>query len=325
MGTLNISTKILSNISTAFATQALNNKLRDSEFDQIFIERGFTTVRYQLEFLERYFGAEKQKNEANLLSDSAIIKKMAESSRILRQRLADLERNSAEGTITEDHWADIRARNDLLSSEKLDICQRWFPRIYHQLTMNELPFLKEAKYEEIHNICRLYLPPCQALSGSASTQRELVAARKNTYNKIITEVFSVLGFTEFKMKSGLLVLRKYIANDFFMTVETDALSMERKSITILQYAPDSEGNPVAVEQDNILTLDNFTYLAFFEDEKIQKLVSFSNPGYAHATYLTRKYKDTCTLEVALRARALWYELTVLPFEKKVIEILSNSA
>jgi hypothetical protein len=273
------------------------------EIDLEFIRRGFVSVKAEIEFFHRVYGPksyevflESQANETGFESfrtyDGEVLAKLSAA-----ERSSPSDLNALWGEVLEDSQLDCFSKQGKL--------RRFFPSRIDALLEPYLPALMEAVREEHRQICRLYREPPILLRDS-----ETAPLRKEVYNAVMADAYGALGFSVFKRKRNLDIYAKVLTPDYAIIVEADATVLQR-------HHSGMRTSPTAYWP--LMIIDSTCYLGSPKKQDARRWMTFLPVSNCIASDRRSRYEDTSSLEVSIRANALWYELTIAPFEHFILE------
>jgi hypothetical protein len=279
--------------------------------DRQFIDSGFSTVAYDVAATDRIFGSGSYTVDQKIHLDAECI---AMQGALFHEAQQKLHAVTLRGDALDDEiWDLICADKRLLSEHKLRIMQRLFPDKYRILMRGELPFLLEAQDFEKAAICQLYRSP-----GIDLGTLDSLPIRKTIFNDVFSDAFGAMGFKKKRISRGVVVLKKQLAAGLEVVVETDSLLLIRSPVGRI-VSNELESQLARIPRFSGMALDYSTYLSTTGSGAPTRLMTFTFSGFSFARNLCRRYVDSSTLEVALRAHALWYRSMVLPFEEVLAE------
>lgn len=277
------------------------------EIDQEFIRRGFVSIKAEIDFFHRVFGPMSYEVFLNAQSENNAFERFRAHCNEVDARLIAADKSSAAeldvlwNMVIEDLQLDAffkRSALMSLSPERLDA-----------LLEDHIPAILESQREEQRRVCRLYPAPAIPLFD-----RETTALRKEVYNSVMADAYGALGFTVFKRKRNLDIYAKALSPEYAVIIEPDALLLE-KQYNGHRFFPTTYWP--------LITFDRVCYLGSSKKQDHRRWMTFLPPHNCIAA-TRRRYDDTRSLEVVIRADALWYELTIAPFEKFVREYAEPS-
>jgi hypothetical protein len=279
----------------------------EEKADGIFIKRGFCSLAYHTDFLERLFGKGVLRSDLEFKTENG---SKLNSENAFRKFVDELSIIEGKGESVPDEYLNrIFTSRGLSSSSKLDLMRRWFPVQYSDLIDKENQNLSAARRREIEGICRLYLPPCEDLA-----EKLLLPKRKEICNSVLSDALAEFGFFGKRKSGGLLIFAKKMSNDLALTISPDVKTLSTPGVPA--YSVDKSGTLYRPENFKMLPIELNVHLAIGDGSPKNRVMQFSLRGSSLANAICgRKYSNSCDLEVALRALVLWYELMVHPFEE----------
>jgi len=271
------------------------------EIDQEFVRRGFVSVQAQIDFQNRVFGPRSYEIFLETQTDPTRFERYRDHVNETFSSLAAAEGSPA--GVPERAFSEVLADPDL-GSGKWSLLGRFFPDKLDQLMLPHMSALEAARMEEQRRICKLYSEP-----GMRLFDDESMGLRKEACNAVLADAYGALGFVMFKRKRGVDVYCKPLTPSHAVVIEFDPVLFER------HYS----GWRRSSVQRPTMPLDRVCYLGSPRKGDKTRWVTFLPINNCIAASMGRSYDDTRSLEVAIRADALWYELTIAPFEQAVRE------
>lgn len=291
----------------------LNGQIHSLELkaDRLFINSGFSTVAYDVAATDRMFGSGGYTLDQKIHMNAECI---ALQGALFQEAQQKLQAVTLQGDASDDEsWGLVCSDKRLLSEHKLRIMQRWFPEKYRNLMLVELPFLLEAQDSEKAAICQMYPSP-----GIGLGMLDSLPVRKAVFNNVFSDAFGAMGFKKKRFSRGVVVLKKQLSARLEVVVETDSLLLMRSPVARI-VSNELESQLARIPRFSGMPLDYLTYLSTSGSDAPMRLMTFTFSGFSFARNLCRRYVDSSSLEVALRAHALWYRSMVMPFEEVLAE------
>ncbi|NYF20489.1 hypothetical protein HDC36_001950 [Xanthomonas sp. JAI131] len=205
-------------------------------------------------------------------------------------RLAEWNANSREevnkaiGLILDDPILDFLRKRDLLV--------RFFPEQLGQMLSAHLRGYQESVEQEVENLCVVTRGSAIELKGGES-----IVARKQIFNEVARDAFARIGLSVAGEKDGLLRFSGVVCDGAKISAQMEPSSLTRVYMTYtwptIRYWP----------------LMQFSFVVK-KRVKGEKKATFMMPPDVQSLAALRlgKYEDSHSLEVAVRALALWIEL-----------------
>ncbi|THF64578.1 hypothetical protein E6C76_10970 [Pseudothauera nasutitermitis] len=306
-------------ISSAFADiyseMRARTKTGGREIDAAFIERGFATVACQIEYWNRCFGAGSYDLYIDVRTDSE--KFISQRDHDQTVSMSFHEAYKRDGFIPESCWPELRDDPLVSAHNKVNLCQLYFKSIYAALKADEATRIEAAVAETQQRICSLYPPPATLLYD-----KETIPLRKQIYNAVAADAYGALGFVKFKRKSGTDVFHKPLSDEVSIIVELDTYLFSKVSERCFgEY--DENGRMRLSDRRNPIQLNGEYMLGHFDGKRYRRLMSFVPQLNCLSATAGTSFYDTSSLEVSIRARALWYELTVEPSVEAMRRVLAE--
>lgn len=283
------------------AFHALRTKTLESgrEIDQVYVQRGFVSVQAQIDFHNRVFGPRSYENFLQSQADPAAFERSRDRSNALYASLGEAERTSR--SALDAMWNDVLEDPLLGGYTKSSILQRFFSARVDELVAPHMQAIEEARLEEQRRVCTLYPEP-----GVPLFDDEKIGLRKEVSNAVMADAYGALGFTMFKRRRGLDIYCKALTPSHAVIVELDPVLLEKH---YQEWARSAVQRPM-------MPLDRICYLGSPRKADNTRWLTFVPINNCVAS-MGWRYYDTRSLEVAIRAGALWYELTIAPFEQAI--------
>lgn len=138
--------------------------------------------------------------------------------------------------------------------------------------------------------------------------RDSVPLRKEVVNTVLADALGPLGFVKRASKQGVDSYQKQLGSKHVIVFEEDPINLE--------YFGWDKGVDYGASSYSALKLDTRVYVTTTSKGPAQQLFSHVNQCLAYACTTYRHYFDTRSLEVALRAQVLLYEMFVAPHESE---------
>lgn len=289
-----------SHLSTAYADIWQKTVNSGREIDQKFAGRGFVSVQAEIDLLNQAFGCESYRIFLESHSNSHAFERHRALEMGMHARLAAAELAGVDEL--DSFWNEVITHSDLGGLSKQSMLRRYFPERLDALLKPLLPPLLEAQSRERREICRLYSKPKVMLFDKQTS-----ALRKEVCNAVMADAYGKLGFGIFNAKKGVHIYSKKISEEYAIFVEIDVPMLEKNYIE--HRASEAVYWPM-------VPFDRTIYLG---SPKTTRKIWITFPPIHNSISATRRerYDSTQSLEILIRADALWYELTISEFEKEL--------
>lgn len=274
------------------------------EIDQEFVRRGFVGVQAEIDFMQRVFGPASYGAFLEVQSSPEAFERFRAYDSQVRERL-ELARSSSSSD-PEETWAAILNDQNLPSHSKTTFLKVLSSARYEALLMPHIPPLLAAQKEEQANVCKLYSEPATPLYDKST-----VTLRKEVCNSVMADAYGALGFKMLKRKKGVDVFTKVLSSKYAVIIEPDGILLDKP-------CPWRRSSPAVYWP--LVQYDQFCYLGSPNKQGREQYFTFSPIMNCVAASRLSRYDDTRSLETVIRANALWYELTIAPFERSVTEM-----
>lgn len=274
---------------------------RIAEVDRIFIERGFLSVQAEIDRGEDLCGEGSYSLFVNQQSHPEKIDEWRNIEDDIHRELVSAYESQGK-PIPEDYFARILGHAGLSCFGKEKILQRHFPDKYFELKARYLLILREARLAQQQRLCTLWgsKPPVRL------HQKEAISLRKEVMNSVMADAFGSLGFVKRNRHLGVDVFHKPLTQRYAVVVAPDTRSLQDLTRDYGEEYDDWTGG---------LSLNWLIYLGSADKFNNMNWYYFTPVFVSHASNQTRRYNDTHSLEVTIRAEALLYELLTAPFEE----------
>jgi hypothetical protein len=288
----------ISGIRKAYARYIAEDLPLGKSIDEQFIRKGYVGVEAEIDLLNKALGELSYDAFIEMQSSPDAMSKVQRRDEEIRSKFSDAKKRleSIDGLIK------IVVEDSVLPGQiKYSILRRYVPHELDELLKPHMPHFQKKINEEQESLCRLYPPPQPDLHS-----QEKCLTRKEIYNSVAADAYAELGFVRLKANRKTYVLAKKISQKLLIVIECDVTDLEKDyscSKTLFStYWPN-------------IPINRLVRLFDMENSKSAPLVDFGiAPTSIAATRLFR-YSDSCSLEIAVRAHATWYEMTVSPFEE----------
>jgi len=290
--------------SEIWSDYAKGSQISGRYIDQQFVESGFSGVQAEINFRKSVYGAASYDADIEAHSSDEAFKRYCVLRDELNQKLPLLDGLSlAERDVA---WEEVVQDARLPSFLKGTALRSINRAKYEAIIEFHAPALREAMYEERQRVCRIYAEPAISLRPA-----DKVELRKEVLNSVMSDVYGSLGFEVFRKKKGVNSYIKPVAMDLAIIVEPDVVALQQKHAENF-VAPPSVYWP-------LMMLEIFCYLGSASKKNKQESIIIAAGGECVASWRRLRYDSTQSLEAMVRADALWYELTLAPFERYLIE------
>ncbi len=276
------------------------------EIDQEFIRRGFVSIQAEIEFMNKVFGSASYDVFLEIKSSSQSFENFRSYDDDVRGKLASA-RNTSD-TAYKAMWDKILHDPHIPSFSKSNFLAIMSQEKYDALISPHVPLLLEARKEEEKNVCKLFPEPAIPLHQKSATE-----LRKEVFNRVMADSYGPLGFEILRRNKGVESYVKTLTAEYAIILEPDVVLMDkdysRQWTSALIYWP-------------LIPFSRSLYLGSPKKKDRHRYVSFLPIANCIAADRLNRYDDTRSFEVMIRASALWYELTVVPFEDSVRELAS---
>lgn len=269
-----------------------------SKIDEIFINSGFQRVGAKIDLMKSVFGPNSYDAFINSLANEEFFE-------IVRRWESEIR-----GVISKSDLGVDSVRNDLWDMVALDdrlpgpakeaLLSEISLSRYRAALEPEIDAFKSAIELEKDSLCAYCERPDLPLFG-----RDLIGVRKSVWNEVAGNIFSNLGFSVKRKTQGLPVFFKPLTGNYLIKIECDAPTFLKPFV----------GSKPRWVYWPLLRIDVCFSLVAATDLK-SDLLKFSINNCVAATQRSL-YEDSRSLEVAIRANALWYELMVLKFSESI--------
>ncbi len=293
-------------IDQALATYHADTTRRAKNLDEVFADRGFTTVDAEVRTYKEVFGAQSYGALFHAPGSSErIIAEKAASEYWSRLLAAETDKSLRESGL----YASVVHNSVLDCFTKLNFCRRFFPEELYQSLSPYFEEFDQARISEFTNLCRLYpMPPIDLMDGRTHKERKAI------YCEVMDDAFGALGFRAAGKRQGVNHYSKKVTSTLSVNLSADPK----------MFLTDFAGVRGA---DGLLAI-NLPYdqackfsLRCDVDEFVD-ICSFDIAFWSVASSRLRRYRNSCSLETTIRADALWYETIVMPFEEMAVSALA---
>jgi hypothetical protein len=270
--------------------QISSEKLSLAPIDETFVGRGFSSIQGEMSLATAVFGSDSyQKFIENQSFPEFFVAANGRESE-LGVRLVEWKATSREevkkaiGFILDDPILDFLRKRDLLV--------RFFPEQLGQMLSAHLPAYQESVKQEVENLCVVTRGAAIDLKGG-----EAIVARKQIFNEVARDAFAKIGLSVAGEKDGLLHFSGVGSDGAKISAQMESSSLTRVYSThtwpTIRYWP----------------LMPFSFVVK-KRVKGEKNAAFMMPPEVQSLAALRlgRYENSHSLEVAVRALALWIEL-----------------
>lgn len=268
----------------------------------VFIERGFVSIQARLDFFEAVYGPTANELDIQRQLHFADFKKKSE------EVTDELSRSYIQPGIEPplELFEQILSDPALCVYTKGTNLRRLFPQRWEEYIARFEPLrqrIEEAEMLEERTLSKLWgdKPAVQLYD------KDKIPLRKAVYNSVIADAFAPFGFVKRRRKRGLDVLQRLLNARYEVVIDPDP-------VTFLFESYDRG-------RRNGLQLSLCPCLSEIDPSGRKIPVRFSRPWFSnYAIDRSLCFHDTRSLEVAIRALALSYEVLGAPFDEIVREL-----
>lgn len=280
------------------------NRISGRYIDQKFMENGFSGVQAEISFINGVYGAASYDADIEAHSSDEAFKRYCVLRDELSLRLSLL--NGVSLTERDEAWEEVLQDPHLPSFLKSTALRSINRLKFEAIIGFHAPVLREAMDEERRSICKIYVEPAVSLRPA-----DKIELRKEVLNAVMSDSYGSLGFELFRKKKGVNSYIKPVATDFAIIVEPDIVAVHQKHLE--NFVP-----PNTVYWP-LMTLEILCYFGRASKKTMHESVVIAAGSECVSSWRRLRYDSTQSLEAMLRADALWYELTLAPFERHLIE------
>lgn len=267
------------------------------EIDQQYIRRGFIGIQAELEFIREAFGDASYNALLEAHSSPEAFERFREVDGEMRRQLAMSDKSA------DELWKMVYSSELLPSATKSEYLSGISRERFESWMSAYVPSLLGARNREEDMICTTCAVPSIPLHEKSTSE-----LRKSTYNEVSADAFGDLGFDAVGRKRGVDSYAKKISPEFIILIEPDVASLER------QYSGNRLWQSVYWP---LIPFDFTVSLCSAEKKSRRRYASFPPIPNCLAVNKLMSYDDTRSMEVMIRAIALWIQLTVLPLESAI--------
>lgn len=271
------------------------------EIDQEFIRQGFVVVQAEIDMLERVYGEGSYELYIDCQSDAQRFEEMRRYTTEVAESLEAVEKED-NGRLA-GMWDVVLSNKNLVFYSKELLLIRFFENRYGPYILSHLGPIRIAQREQNARLSTFYPPPSAELSDEES-----IVLRKRIYNTVMADTFGPLGFSRYKQKKGLDLYRRQLDHGYSIIILPDVQCMERVMFGF---------GPAPWKYSGMNALDMTFYLAR-EDNYNERIFPFLPIHNCLAMTWLRDYDNASSLEVAIRANALWRTLQLQYFDSKLL-------
>ncbi|MBO9828764.1 hypothetical protein J7373_10935 [Xanthomonas sp. A2111] len=270
--------------------QISNEKLSLALIDEIFVNRGFSSIQGEMALATTIFGPDSYHKFIENQSSPELFVAAKERESELGVRLDEWNATSrdevskAVGLILDDPILDFLRKRNLLV--------RFFPEHLGKMLSAHLPAYQESVEQEVENLCVVTRGAAIDLKGG-----EAIVARKQIFNEVARDAFAKIGLSVAGEKDGMLHFSGVGSDGAKISAQMEPSSLTRVYSThtwpTIRYWP----------------LMQFSFVVK-KRAKGEKKAAFMMPPEVQSLAALRlgRYEDSHSLEIAVRALALWIEL-----------------
>lgn len=273
-----------------FILQISSENMNLASIDEIFVGRGFSSIQGEMSLATAVFGSDSYQRFIKNQSFPEFFVAAKERESELGVRLAEWNATSREEVskaielILDDPILDFLRKRDLFV--------RFFPEQLGQMLSVHLPAYQESVEQEVENLCIVTRGAAIDLKGG-----EAIVARKQIFNEVARDAFAKIGLSVAGEKDGLLHFSGVGNDGAKFSAQMEPSSLTRIYLTYMwptiRYWP----------------LMYFSLVVKKRVKGEKKAAIMMPPGVQSLAALRLgKYEDSHSLEIAVRALALWIEL-----------------
>lgn len=272
--------------------------------DQGFIERGFSSVRAQIEFIGAVYGPHAYAVDLETHSSQQTFLRTRALAEEVEARTAAL--SDGFGDEADQLWTSIAKDARLPSFVKRDAFRAISEERYGALIAPHVLVLKQALINDQHTLCTIYSEPAISLYSKDRTN-----LRKEVLNATMLEAYGALGFEPFKTKQKVRSFIKRVSPQYSIVIQPDIVALNGDYSAREQYeSPLIYWPLISYDRSCLLTsADGGT-----------KILHLGSAIRCIALERASSYDTTLSMECMIRADALWYELALAPFERELIRL-----
>lgn len=279
-----------------------DGKYRGAALDQAFVAAGFVGVEAEIELLNGVFGKNSYAAFIDSVSSDQGREASIERSAAIRNEILAARGDSKNESLV---VSKLIANESISGYAKYEILKRFYPELVAILFSEKLPDFYRRKSQEVEIICKLFREPCFSL-----LEKSMSSKRKQIYNEVVIDAFSVMGFSAVGNIRGLVVMERKLDRKFSVRIAADAGDFG-KSYALL-------GKPDVSVYWHQIPVSMCTSIISEPDSASDFQVPLGVSINSVAASRMMKYDCSCSLEVAIRAHAFFYKYAFSPYEKSFI-------
>jgi hypothetical protein len=218
----------------------------------------------------------------------------------------------------------IRLDSRMHWSVRRQLLLRFFPNEFAEAEAPWVPRLREAALLEQESLCRVFPleSDCSLIEPDQDQLPDVVTTRKNAFNACMLDAFGSLGFSQSTKRRGVHDLHKVLVGHYAIAIEPEGRHLERglRGVAVGFPIEGQAGHATALLPVNSDTRVSLVGVA--PSRQAQHVVSFIATGQHYWAHVYQCCWSKRSLEVCVRAAALWHELTVRPLESVLLEQLN---
>lgn len=294
--------KLLNELNEAFKTQIWPHQ---SKLDDIFIERGFYSVQAAIEEDESIFGKEPYDLFVYQSTHPETLVEWRDKEDEFCNYLVN-NYESQDIPIPNSCFEELLARKDFSSWTKLTLMARFFREEYELFIEKNDANLRKRAEDEREHICKTF----KGEQAKYLVEESAIPLRKEACNAVMADAFGELGFEKRQRKRGVDIFHKPLSEQYAVIVNIDIRLLEEVTSSYPTYN-DFRRRPQ-------LQFYWYIYLGSANKKDNSRLYNLGYPKTpTYGSITCNRYHDTHSLEVVVRAAALFYELLGAPLEKVI--------
>jgi len=269
--------------------------------DRTFIARNFLSVEALIQRDEKLFGEGSYEKYVYVSTHLERIDEWRTISDGLHRQLVD-EYEAKGQKPPLKYVKQILSHTEIPHYSKQRLLRRHFEQQYEELIAKYRPMLQEKAQEERRLLCSLWgdYEPVRLMMD-----KDLIPLRKEVFNTVMADAFGALGFEKRNRRKGVDFYFKPLTARYSIVVATDIPNLER-----IVYDPGPENDKHSVG----IRLNWLTHIGSANKKDKTAWFFFYPLPQCYASEIYLDFKDPQSLEVCVRAYALYYELTIGTFE-----------
>lgn len=271
------------------------------KMDLAFIEAGFVGVQAEIDLFSITFGRDSYESLLKFHSSEDCRREVVKRIEFIRDTFSEYEGTDK----IESLASQLVAERGIPGESKYSILRRYAPGILDEMFSPHMPEYRQKLQEQAQLVCKTFPPPSENLRPQSTS-----SSRKEIFNRVSSEVFSDLGFSLAKKKRGLNSYTKRLSKRFTLEFKIDHGSFE------IDY---SSNRDFPSRYWGAIALDRHLNVICHDDGVDSELMGLGMADGSVAEHRSVHYDGSCSLEVAIRAYGLWYEIAVKPIENLLLE------